>query len=74
MIELIAMASENVVGVRIDGTIEKADIKAIEQAFAGKFDQFDKVSIYSLKPNDLVDRVERHSHARYRLRSGPPLG
>ena len=46
MIELIPMASDKVVGVRVDGKIEKADIKTIEQAFAGMFDQFDQVSIY----------------------------
>ena len=46
MIELIPMASAKVVGVRVDGKIEKADIKAIEQAFADMFDQFEKVSIY----------------------------
>lgn len=46
MIELLPMQSDRVVGVKIDGTIHKADIEAIERAFIQKFDQFDRVSIY----------------------------
>ena len=46
MIELLEMHSDRVVGVKIDGKIQKADIQAIEAAFAEKFEQFDKVGIY----------------------------
>lgn len=46
MIKLLEMSSDRVVGVKIDGKIEKADIEAIEQAFATKFAQFDRASIY----------------------------
>jgi len=46
MIELLEMPGDRVVGVKIDGKIQKADIAAIEAAFADKFKQFDRVSIY----------------------------
>jgi hypothetical protein len=46
MIELLAMPGDRVVGVKIDGKIQKADIQAIEAAFAHKFEQFDRVGIY----------------------------
>lgn len=46
MIELMAMESDRVVGVRVDGQIKKADIEAIERAFEDKFARFEKVSIY----------------------------
>ncbi len=46
MIELLEMQSDRVVGVKIDGKIQKADIQAIEAAFADKFEQFDRVGIY----------------------------
>ncbi|MGF1460324.1 MAG: STAS/SEC14 domain-containing protein [Leptolyngbyaceae cyanobacterium] len=44
--ELIEMTSDRVVGIRIDGKIQKADIETVEQAFAEKFDRYDKASIY----------------------------
>jgi len=46
MIELIPMEAEKVIGLRVDGKIEKPDIKAIEQAVEPKFAQFDRISIY----------------------------
>ncbi|MGD1943560.1 MAG: STAS/SEC14 domain-containing protein [Leptolyngbyaceae cyanobacterium] len=46
MIELLEMSSDRVIGVKIDGKIEKTDIQEIEQAFVAQFEQFDKVAIY----------------------------
>jgi hypothetical protein len=46
MIQLIDIGAEQVVGIRVDGTIHTADMKAIEQAFEDKFARFDKASIY----------------------------
>lgn len=46
MIELLDMQSDLVVGVKIDGKIQKADIQAIEAAFAEKFERFERVCIY----------------------------
>jgi hypothetical protein len=46
MIKVISINTDQVVAVQINGTIHKADIEAIEQAFADKFGRFDKVSIY----------------------------
>jgi hypothetical protein len=46
MIQLLDIDADQVVGVQIDGTIHKADIESIEQAFEERFSRFDKVSIY----------------------------
>ncbi len=46
MIELIPIESENVVGIRIDGKIEKADMEKITRLIDERLQTYEKLRIY----------------------------